>query len=122
KPETIQRVPAIVGEGAPGTRSESERREHGPAQSCMAVASPAQELERPLVALGEGLFAHTGGHPLYLLETLKLLREREWLVPRLAADGTWRLEPTREMAAFGEAGSRRAPSPPSVRTLLLARL
>jgi predicted ATPase len=112
KPETIHLVQTLVGEG--------ERREHGPAQSSRPAASP--ELERPLVALGEGLFAHTGGHPLYLLETLKLLREQEWLVPRLAADGTWWLKPTREMTAFEQEGSRRALLPPSVRTLILARL
>jgi hypothetical protein len=29
---------------------------------------------------------------LYLLETLKLFRDREWPVPRLGDDGTWRLE------------------------------
>jgi predicted ATPase len=106
QPETLQLVQAIVG----------------PAQSSRPGAAPSQELERSLVALGEGLFAHTGGHPLYLLETLKLLREQEWLVPRLAADGTWRLKPTREMAAFEQEGSRRALLPPSVRTLILARL
>src|SRR5216684_1301358 len=120
--ETIQLVQAIVGQGAPGIKSEGERREHGPAQSSRPVASPSPELERPLVALGEGLFAHTGGHPLYLLETLKLLREREWLVPRLAADGVFRLEPSVDLAALGEARSRRDLLPPSVRTLLLARL
>jgi DNA-binding SARP family transcriptional activator len=106
KPETIHLVQAIVGQGAPGTRSEGKRREHGPAQSSMPGTSSAQELERPLVALGESLFAYTGGHPLYLLETLKLLREREWLVPRLAADGVFRLEPSVDLAVLGEARSR----------------
>jgi len=57
--ETRQLVQALVGKGAPGTRSEGER-------------------ATSLVALGDVLFARTGGHPLYLLETLKLLREREW--------------------------------------------
>src|SRR5712692_5953669 len=71
KPETIQLVQAIVGEGAPGPQ-----REHGPAQPSLPGASPwpAPELARPLVALGEVLFAQTGGQPLYLLETLKLWR------------------------------------------------
>ena len=122
KPETLHLVQAIVGLGAPGPQREGERREHGPAQPSRPATSPSQELESPLVALGEVLFAKTGGHPLYLLETLKLLREQEWLVPRLAADGTWRLKPTRELAAFEQEGSRRALLPPSVRTLILARL
>jgi len=120
--ETIQLVQAIVGQGVTGPPSEGERREHGPAQFSRPAALPAPELERPLVALGEGLFAHTGGHPLYLLETLKLLREREWLVPGLAADGSWRLEPSVDLAALREARSRHDLLPPSVRTLILARL
>jgi DNA-binding SARP family transcriptional activator len=120
--ETIHLVQAIVGQGAPGPQREGERREHDPAQPSRPAASPAPERERPLLALGEVLFAQTGGHPLYLLETLKLLREREWLVPRLAADGTWRLEPSVDLAALGQEGSRGELLPPSVRMLLLARL
>ncbi|MFL5588161.1 MAG: ATP-binding protein [Ktedonobacteraceae bacterium] len=108
KPETIHLVQAIVGQGAPGTKREGERHEH--------------ELEKPLVALGEALFAQTGGHPLYLLETLKLWRDRQWLLPQLAADGSWRLEPSVDLAALGEARSRRDLLPPSVRMLILARL
>ncbi len=76
----------------------------------------------PLVALGEVLFAQTGGQPLYLLETLKLLRDRQWLVPGLAADEVFRLEPSVDLAALGEARSRRDLLPPSVHTLILARL
>jgi DNA-binding SARP family transcriptional activator len=95
--ESLQLVQAIVGEGAPDTRSEGER-------------------EAPLVGLGDFLFAHTGGQPLYLLETLKLFRERQWLVPRLGADGTWRLEPVMDVAAaVSQEGSRRELLPPSVR-------
>jgi len=60
---------------------------------------------------------------LYLLETLKLFRDRHWLVPRLRADGSWGLEPTGEMAtALVQEGSRRALVPPSVRAMILARL
>jgi predicted ATPase/DNA-binding SARP family transcriptional activator len=120
--ETIHLVQAIVGQGAPGTKR--ERREHGPAQPSLpgASPSPSPELERPLVALGEVLFAQTGGQPLYLLETLKLLRDRQWLLPRLAADGSWRLEPSVDVAALGQEGFRGDLLPPSVRTLILARL
>ena len=56
-------------------------------------AEPSPVSKTPLVALGDFLFAHTGGQPLYLLETLKLFRDRQWLVPRLSANGTWGLEP-----------------------------
>jgi len=60
---------------------------------------------------------------LYLLETLKLLRERQWLVPQLGADGRWRLEPTQEMAAaIAQERSRRALLPPSVHAMIQARL
>src|SRR5207302_4109579 len=98
QPETLHLVQALVGQGAPGPQREGERGEPGPAQLARPVASPAPERERPLVGLGEVLFAQTGGQPLYLLETLKLWRDQQWLVPRLGADGAWRLEPTREMA------------------------
>ena len=47
----------------------------------------------PLVALGDFLFTQTGGQPLYLLETLKLLRDRQWLVPQSVPMEHWRLEP-----------------------------
>jgi DNA-binding SARP family transcriptional activator/tetratricopeptide (TPR) repeat protein len=112
--ETLQLIEAIAGE-----------REHGPARPATTGpgASPAQEREAPLVVLGDFLFAHTDGQPLYLLETLKLLREREWLVPRLGADGTWRLEPTVDMAAaVAQDQSRHELFPPSVRMMIQARL
>src|SRR6266699_4117481 len=81
--ETLQLVQAIVREGARATRSGAEQREHSPAWPATAGpgASPAQSSETPQVTLGQWLFAHTGGQPLYLLETLKMLRERQWLVP-----------------------------------------
>src|SRR5258708_4186090 len=64
-----------------------------------------------------------GGQPLYLLETLKLLRDRQWLVPQLAADGTWRLEPTVEMAtAIAREESGRELLPPLVRAMIQTRL
>jgi DNA-binding SARP family transcriptional activator len=123
--ETRQLIEALVGQGAPGTKSEGEQRQHGPAQPSMpgASPSPSPEREMPLVGLGDFLFAHTGGQPLYLLETLKLLREREWLVPRLGADGTWRLELAVEMATVvAQERTRRELLPPSLRAMILARL
>src|SRR5947209_4484707 len=117
--ETLQFLEGIAGEH--GTRNEAELHELSPARP--STADPWASLPSALVALGDFLFARTGGQPLYLLETLKLLRDRQWLVPRLAADGTWRLEPTREIAAaVAQEGSERELLPPSVRTLILARL
>ena len=86
--QTIQLIQAIAGELC----------EHGPALPSPAEAPPSPEREKPLVALGDFLFARTRGQPLYLLEMLKLLRDRQWLVPQLAADSTWRLELAVEMA------------------------
>ena len=122
--ETRQLLETIVGEGAQRTWSE-ERRQHGPARPAPAEAgaSPAQWSETPLSALGNFLFAHTDGQPLYLLETLKLLRERQWLVPRLGADGVFRLELVVEIAeAVAQEQSRRELLPPSVRAMIQARL
>src|SRR5437660_7878352 len=83
KAETIQLLEVIAGQGEPGTAQPFPA---GPG------AEPSPASETPLRALGDFLFAHTGGQPFYLLETLKLFRDWQWLVPRLAADGTWRLE------------------------------
>jgi len=110
--ETIQLLEAVAGARKPGTAA--------PAQ---VVTLPASALERPLAGLGDFLFAQTGGQPLYLLETLKLLREREWLVPRLGVDGVFQLELTVELAAVVAQERSQGPLlPPSVRALILARL
>jgi DNA-binding SARP family transcriptional activator len=103
--ETVQLLEAVAGAREPG------------------MAAPASALARPLVRLGDFLFAQTGGQPLYLLETLKLLRERQWLVPRLGADGVFRLELAAEMATVvAQERSQGELLPPSVRAMLLARL
>jgi len=121
--ETIQLLQAVAGEAKPGTGSGGEGREYGAAVPATPGIEPSPASETPLVELGDFLFAHTGGQPLYLLETLKLFRDRQWLVPRLRADGTWGLEPTAEMAAaLAQKESRRALLPPSVRAMILARL
>jgi predicted ATPase/DNA-binding SARP family transcriptional activator len=121
--ETIELLQALVGETKPGTRSAGEQREHEPVLSSTSGTGPTPGSETKLSALGDFLFAYTGGQPLYLLETLKLFRDRQWLVPRLGADGTWGLEPTSEMAeALVPKQSRRELLPPSVRAMILARL
>jgi DNA-binding SARP family transcriptional activator len=102
--ETFALLEALAGEN-----------HHDPAQP-----SPP---ESGLVALGDFLFAQTGGQPLYLLETLKLLRERQWLVLRLNTQGGFRLSLTGElMAALTRKESRRELLPPSVRAMLQTRL
>ncbi|HEX6551976.1 MAG TPA: AAA family ATPase [Ktedonobacteraceae bacterium] len=112
--ETIQLLEAIAGQGEPGTARPFPA---GPG------AEPSPAWETKLSALGDFLFAHTGGQPFYLLETLKLFRDWQWLVPRLAADGSWRLELAVEIATVvGQERSRRELLPPSVRALIQERL
>ena len=121
--ETMQLLQAIAGEAKSGTSGGGEQREHGAALPARSGTEPSSASETKLSALGDFLFAYTGGQPLYLLETLKLFRDRQWLVPRLSADGTWGLEPSVEMAAaLAQKESRRALLPPSVRAMILARL
>ncbi len=121
--ETMQLLQAIAGEARPGTSSGGEQRKQGAVMPATPGVEPSLASETKLSALGDFLFAHTGGQPLYLLETLKLFRDQHWLVPRLNADGTWGLEPTGEMTAvLLQKQSRRAMLPPSVRAMILARL
>ena len=60
---------------------------------------------------------------MYLLETLKLWRERQWLLPKLGADGSWKLEPTVDLAAaLTQDQPRRELVPPSVHALIQGHL
>src|SRR5205807_6214757 len=123
--QTMHLLEAMVGEGEPGTSTGEKQRDLDSTQPApgWCGAAPAPERETPLLRLGDFLFAQTGGQPMYLLETLKLLRERQLLVPRLAADGRWRLEPTVEMSvAVVQEGACRELLPPSVRAMIQARL
>lgn len=122
--EILQLLEAIIGKEELSPRGGAEQHAHGPVRPSIAGpgAPPSPELERPLVRLGDFLFAQTGGQPLYLLETLKLLRQRQLLVPQLGVDGIWKLEPSVEMlAVLAQEQSRRELLPPRVRALLLAR-
>src|SRR6266568_4157137 len=123
--QTFQLLEALIGEQEESTSSGGEPREHSPVRPSSAgpEAHPWPEQERPLVRLGHVLFAQTGGQPLYLLETLKLWRERQWLLPKLGADGSWKLEPTQDLAAaLSQDQPRRKLVPPSVRELIQGRL
>lgn len=76
-----------------------------------------------LIVLSQVLFARIGGKPLYVLETLKLLRERQWLQPHPTATGVIRLVPTEELeAALARQGAERELLPPSVRAMIRMRL
>jgi len=85
---------------------------------------PASETDMPLAMLSSSLFALTSGHPFYLIETLKMLRDRGLLVPWLDTADTWRLELVTETAttAVTQEYSWRELLPPSVRAMILARL
>ncbi|GHO92748.1 transcriptional activator [Reticulibacter mediterranei] len=108
--ETLQLLEALVAEG-----------DHDLEQSFGAFASSTWE--RPLAVLSDFLFARTDGQPLYVLETLKLLRDRQWLIPQLTTDGVSRLFPTRELvAALARWRCERELVPPSVRALIQTRL
>ena len=96
---------------------------HGPARPSTPENGSSPDLKTALLALGDFLFAQTGGQPLYLIETLKLLRERQWLLPRLTTEGVFRLAPTEELvAALAQQESRRELLPPSVRAMIQTRL
>ncbi len=110
--ETFELLEALAGE-----------HHHDTARPSTQENGPAPERKTALVALGDFLFAQTRGQPLYLLETLKLLRERHWLLPRLTAEGVFRLAPAEELvAALARQESRRELLPPSVRALIQTRL
>ena len=110
--ETFELLEALAGEN-----------HHSLAQPSTSGNGYSPELRTALVTLGDFLFAQTGGQPLYLLETLKLLRDRHWLLPRLTTEGDFRLAPTGELvAALARQESRRELLPPSVRALIQRRL
>src|SRR5205807_3242427 len=123
--QTLQLLEAPIGEQEASTSSGGEPREHSPVRPSGAgpEAHPWPEQERPLLRLGHVLFAQTGGQPWYLLETLKLWRERQWLLPKLGADGSWKMEPTVDLAAaLTQDQPRRELVPASVRALIQGRL
>jgi predicted ATPase len=112
--ETRQLLQALVREQEPASAQDP----NPPLQSLAGKPS-----KRPLEALGDFLFAQTGGQPLYLLETLKLLCERMWLAPQPGGDCTWRLEPYMDLATtFAQEQSWRELLPASVRAQVRARL
>jgi predicted ATPase len=76
-----------------------------------------------MAMLNDFLYTHTGGQPLFLLETLKLLRDRQGLVPRRRPDGTWKLVLDKErITTLTQERSRSELIPTSLRTLIMAHL
>ncbi|HLI05324.1 MAG TPA: AAA family ATPase [Ktedonobacteraceae bacterium] len=107
KAETLQLLESIIREEEAGTAQIERRQEE---KSFFSLETEPDEIRQrdteplptlpqnpPLSRLSDFLFELTEGQPFYLLETLKLLRDRQWLLPRLGSDGTWRLVPNREM-------------------------
>jgi DNA-binding SARP family transcriptional activator len=106
--ESLQLVEAIV---------EEEQRELGSGEQMTLAA------KTPVVALGQFLFARTGGQPFYLLEMLKLLRAKDLLISRMGTNGTWRLAPTHKLGeAIRQEQFRRELVPPLVRAMIQARM
>ena len=122
--EVLQLIQALLTEEALSGRPPEGRGERALAwRTLLAEPAVSPASQRSPIGLGDFLYAQTGGQPFYLLETLKLLRDRQLLVPRLAADGTWKLEPTAEMAvALVQERSRHELLPPSVRAMIQAGL
>jgi len=75
----------------------------------------AADLER----FGQWLFAETEGHPFYLMETLKVLLERNILAAHPNTEGGWTLDFT---TALAHETVVRGFFPPSVREVIRARL
>ncbi len=112
--ETIHLIQAMVG------KNQREERNGHPDRSIItqAVALPTLKSEMPIGLLGRSLFALTGGHPFYLVETLKMLHDKGLLTPVLDADGEQGFElATTKTQEY----SWRELLPPSVRTMILAR-
>ena len=145
--ELLQLLEALVEQEEPGTGKSREPREYGAVRFSPAEPQvqpvPASERpmelpndyqmhswqgpvttpERPLVVLGNFLYAQTGGQPLYLLEMLKLLRDQQWLVPQRGADGIWKLALDKErVAALPQERFRHELVPAPIRSLILTRL
>jgi DNA-binding SARP family transcriptional activator len=148
--ETRQLLVALVEQTEPGTDWGREQQEHEamrsfptepelqptrdqgrpmplpddmPAKSYPYQHQPAPASERSMAMLSDFLYVHTGGQPLFLLETLKLLRDRQGLVPWRRPDGTWKLGLDRErITTLIQERSRGELIPSTLRALILARL
>jgi DNA-binding SARP family transcriptional activator len=147
--DTLQLLEALVEQAEPGTSCSGEQQEHDAMRSYHAepelqpasgperpmplpddipaksypYQQPSPATERSMAMLNDFLYAHTGGQPLFLMETLKLLRDRQGLVPWRRPDGTWKLALDRErITTLTQERSRSELIPTSLRTLIMAHL
>lgn len=116
--ETICLIQALVGREKREERKEKHERSSDQLVTSQLMTLSAPKLEMPEVLLGRSLFALTGGHPFYLIETLKMLQDKGQLTPTLDSDGKQRFE---IVGAKTQEYSWRELLPPSVRAMILAR-
>ncbi|HZU66430.1 MAG TPA: AAA family ATPase [Ktedonobacteraceae bacterium] len=121
--ETFQLLATLIGQEEAGTNRTAERPENDLNRSAPPGQQEQSTWKPYLSRLSNFLFELTEGHPFFLLETLKLLRERQWFIPRLAPGGSWRLMPDMEkMPALLEQQPRHELVAAPVRATILARL
>src|SRR5579875_3436629 len=123
--ETCQVLEAVVGQGEASAGRTGEQGKDDVIWLLPSEAGPqSASAWKPLLSrLGDFLFELTRGQPFYLLEMLKLLRERQLLVPRPGPGGSWRLVPDVEKVTAllqGQFQGELLPAP--VRAAILARL
>ena len=75
--------------------------------------------EHKIEQFGRWLFAETSGQPFFIIETLRVLLERETLVPHRKEDGTWVVD---FKIAMGDETKLLGLLPPHVREMIRARL
>ena len=110
--DTVRLLEALAGPGRKGGDTTSQEPQVTDTRS--TLAERGQELER----FGRWLFAETGGQPLFLVETLKVLLERGVLTRPLGAE-EWSLN-TQALALENEA--LRLEALPGVREVISSRL
>src|SRR5579885_565838 len=121
--ETFQLLATLIGQEEAGTNRTAERPENDLNRSAPPGQQEQSTWKPYLSRLSKFLFELTEGHPFFLLETLTLLRERQWFIPRLTPGGSWRLMPDMEkMPALLEQQHRHELVAAPVRATILARL
>jgi predicted ATPase len=81
----------------------------------LAIGTDASAID----TLAQWLYAETGGQPLFVVETLRALLERELLLPRVRADRRWGIELP---ARWADAPALSSMLPPGVRDVIHGRL
>ena len=120
--EVLHLTEAIIAEVGDDLGRKSQPSQDAPTGSNTSKSASLPQNSR--VQLAQLLFEQTDGQPLYLIETFKLLLDRQWVVPKLSTDGTaWHFVLTMEIPeAFTQKRVRHELLAPSIRTMILARL